>query len=154
MKQLNDSSVIISALETYRLDPKHSLREIIRYYEPVTMDSETGKPKSAREYPNRYFVMLYNAEINDGKQMSERKNERIWRDWVDAQFIHAISPNVYRTFDEARQAFAWFDEAGNWRSIFSSYERAAITNIGSFVMYFLGKSLKKKSVITQFYTHF
>ena len=72
------------------------------------------------------------------------RNERQWRGWVDAKFIHAISPNVYRTYGEAYDAFKWFEEAGNWQSIFSSYERSAIIYIGSLAMYFLGKSLKKK----------
>jgi hypothetical protein len=73
LKQLNDSSVIISALETFRLDPSHSLQEIVRYYEPVVLDlDEKGKPRG-KEYPNKYFVMLYNDKLTDGKEMNERK---------------------------------------------------------------------------------
>lgn len=69
-KQLNDSTVIISALETYRLDPSKSLRQISTYFEPVKIDND---PKANAEYMNKYFVMLYNSKTSDGKDVSDRK---------------------------------------------------------------------------------
>ena len=35
------------------------------------------------------------------------KEEREWRMWVDRVFVHVISPNVYRTYDEALETFHW-----------------------------------------------
>jgi hypothetical protein len=67
---LNDSSVIISALETYRLDPSHSLKDILKFYEPMESIEVNKKTK---EYPNRHFVMLYSDKITDGKDVSQRK---------------------------------------------------------------------------------
>ena len=72
------------------------------------------------------------------------RDEREWRQWVDSKFVHVISPNVYRTYKEALDAFNWFDETGDWKSMFNSLERSSIIYIGSLAMYFLGKSLKKK----------
>ncbi len=72
--------MIISALDTFRLDPKHSLREIVRYFDPVEVEAENGKSK-AKEYPNRYFVMLYNEQISDGKALSERKYASFFFYW-------------------------------------------------------------------------
>lgn len=55
-----------------------------------------------------------------------------------------FSPNVYRTPSEALAAFRWFDKAGNWESLFSSWERTFIIHVGAAAMYFIGKKLKKK----------
>ena len=38
----------------------------------------------------------------------------------------------------------WFDKAGNWESLFSSWERTVIIYLGAAAMYFIGKKLKKK----------
>ena len=65
-KQLIDSSVIVSAMETYRLDPSFSLKEIVKYFEPIDRDGKL-------EYNNKYFVMLYNENLKEGKTTSERK---------------------------------------------------------------------------------
>ena len=70
LKQLNDSTVIISALETYRLDPSKPLQQISAYYEPLNIESED---KTKQDYMNKYFVMLYNQDLYDGKDISERK---------------------------------------------------------------------------------
>jgi microsomal prostaglandin-E synthase 2 len=36
--------------------------------------------------------------------------ERQWRKWADEVLVHTLSPNVYRTKEEALQAFNWFSE--------------------------------------------
>lgn len=141
--QLNDSSVIISALETYRLDPSHSLREIVRYFEPVEFDAK-GNRQSQVDVSNRYFVMLYNDKVVEGKSNSERKLEREWRSWVDSKFVHVISPNCYRTLGEAIDTFRWFEKAGEWEKEFNSFERFCMVYVGSFVMYLISMKLKKK----------
>ncbi len=55
-----------------------------------------------------------------------------------------FSPNVYRTPKEALQAFEWFDKAGDWDQHFSSWERYLVIYLGAFVMWIIGKRLKKR----------
>ncbi len=69
------------------------------------------------------------------------REERKWREWVDSNLVHMISPNVYRTPSEALQAFRWFNEVGEWDKIFSAWERFCVLYVGSTAMYFLGKVL-------------
>lgn len=38
------------------------------------------------------------------------REEVKWRRWADETLVHTLSPNVYRTTDEALQAFNWFSE--------------------------------------------
>ncbi len=65
--------MIISALETYRLDSSHSLKEIITYYQPIVFDSKDMAPI---EMNNKYFVMLYNDDVSDRKSLVDRKYTR------------------------------------------------------------------------------
>ena len=55
----------MSALETYRLDSSHSLKEIVRYFEPQF--------EGQVEMNNKYFVMLYNDNVSDRKSLVDRK---------------------------------------------------------------------------------
>lgn len=41
------------------------------------------------------------------------REERKWRKWVDDEFVHTLSPNVYRTLDEAYKTFNWFSEVSS-----------------------------------------
>lgn len=41
------------------------------------------------------------------------REEIKWRRWADETLVHTLSPNVYRTTDEALQAFNWFSEVSN-----------------------------------------
>ena len=66
-----------------------------------------------------------------------------WRKWVDSSLVHMLSPNIYRTFKEAYQAFEYFSEVGN----FGSVERFFAINCGAIFMYVLSKSLKKRFVL-------
>lgn len=38
------------------------------------------------------------------------RDERKWRKWADEVLVHTLSPNVYRTLDEAYKTFNWFSE--------------------------------------------
>ncbi len=52
---MNDSSVIISVLETFlenRMDP---LSKILAYY--PSMESKNKRGKTVYEFPNKYFIM-------------------------------------------------------------------------------------------------
>jgi microsomal prostaglandin-E synthase 2 len=55
-----------------------------------------------------------------------------------------LSPNVYRTFSEALQAFNYFSDVGEWEQNFSDTERKMVIYVGAFVMYFVGKMLKRR----------
>lgn len=81
--------------------------------------------------------------------MIKKRLERDWRKWVDSNFIHVISPNVYRTFSEALDAFEWFDKAGDWANLFNTFERYSVYYLGSVIMYLLSTKLKKKLVFTK-----
>lgn len=41
------------------------------------------------------------------------RDEVKWREWADRKLVHVLSPNVYRTTDEALQSFEWFSEVSN-----------------------------------------
>ena len=75
------------------------------------------------------------------------REERKIRIWVDTVFVHLISPNVYRTMSESLDTFRWFSEAGDWETNFSTFQRMSIIYIGGFVMYFVGKKLRRKWVL-------
>lgn len=45
--------------------------------------------------------------------ISNSREEKQWREWADNELVHTLSPNVYRTRDEALQAFNWFSEVSN-----------------------------------------
>ena len=64
--------MIVSALQTYRLDDSHSLKEIVKYFEPVEVDNY-GNKLSSLDFHNKYFVMLYNEKISENKTFSERR---------------------------------------------------------------------------------
>jgi microsomal prostaglandin-E synthase 2 len=63
---------------------------------------------------------------------------------VDDVFVHVLSPNVYRTREEAFESFNWFSEAGEWEKHFPVWERSVIIFVGAWAMYFIGNRLKKK----------
>lgn len=56
----------------------------------------------------RYFLML-NDRMN-GRTVKDIMDERKWRKWADQVLVHTLSPNVYRTKEEALQSFEWFSE--------------------------------------------
>jgi len=45
---------------------------------------------------------------------------------------------------ESLEAFRWFDKAGNWESLFSSWERTLVIYTGAFVMWMVARKLKKR----------
>ena len=83
-----------------------------------------------------YILLVFVSAL-----FSPCREEREWREWVDAKLVHAIPPNIYRTPSEALQAFDYISRAsGN----FTAVERVAAKYVGAVSMYFLSKSLKKK----------
>nr|CAG4646369.1 EOG090X08KD [Macrothrix elegans] len=140
-QQLNDSTAIISILASYFQNGSNDLSEISRFYPEIQVQEDNGKSKS--EIMNRYFLMFGEKELN--KEESERiAMERKWRLWSDNVLMHTLSPNIYRTWEEALEAFRMFSQAGNWDQIFSYWDRQIIIYLGAFVMYLVGKRLKKR----------
>ena len=67
-QQINDSSVIISALRSLMLG-QDSIEQILGYYPEMTMQGADGKEE--KEYVNRYFIM--HKVATDKKSMDREK---------------------------------------------------------------------------------
>lgn len=59
-----------------------------------------------------------------------------------------ISPNVYRTADEALETFEWFSDAGEWDQNFPKWERNMMVYVGAAAMWLISKRLKKRHNLT------
>lgn len=138
--QLNDSSMIVSALSTFFMEKDSNLFDVLKFY-PTVMYKEDGYEKT--EILNRYFLMCQDKDL-DEKTKEALALERKWRKWVDDTFVHVLSPNVYRTKEEAFETFHWFSKAGDWEKHFSEWERTAVIYVGAYAMWFIGKRLKKR----------
>lgn len=140
-QQLNDSTMIISALKSYLLDKRVGLQNIVDFYPNIAYHDDQGERKV--EIFNRYFLMLQ-EELPNEETRKQFMQEVKWRRWADETLVHMLSPNVYRTTDEALQAFNWFSEVGEWDKLFSQWERLLVIYVGAYAMYFIGKKLKKR----------
>lgn len=72
------------------------------------------------------------------------REEHRWRKWADNVLVHSLSPNVYRSVEEAFQAFNWFSKVGQWEENFALWERLLIIYVGALAMWGISKRLKKK----------
>ncbi|XP_071452329.1 prostaglandin E synthase 2 [Hetaerina americana] len=140
-QQMNDSSVIISALTTYLHDQHQNLSDILNFYPSVSFTEDGGKVKT--EVMNRYFLMFQDS-MPLGRTNEALGEERKWRKWADEVLVHTLSPNVYRTFDESLQSFKWFSEVGEWERLFPAWECYLIVYLGALAMWAIGKRLKKR----------
>ncbi|XP_046401099.1 prostaglandin E synthase 2 [Ischnura elegans] len=140
-QQMNDSSVIISALTTYLNDQHQNLTDILNFYPPVSFSEPDGKVKT--EVMNRYFLM-FQESLPPGRTNESLGEERKWRKWADDVLVHTLSPNVYRTLGESLQSFKWFSQVGEWERLFSSWECYLIVYVGALAMWIIGKRLKKR----------
>ncbi|CAH4038763.1 prostaglandin E synthase 2 [Pieris brassicae] len=139
-QQLLDSTAIISVLETYLRDKPMPLRDIIKYYPATRYTNDSGK--EVTDITNKYFVML-NSATSEKKKMIEME-ERDWRKWADSVLVHTLSPNVYRTTEEAIETFKWFEVVGGWRESFPAWEVALMVYGGAAAMWMISKRLKKR----------
>ncbi|KAK6194700.1 hypothetical protein SNE40_000283 [Patella caerulea] len=137
--QLNESSVIISLLESYLTNPSFKIDQLKSFYPCI--ESKEGR-KTVYDFPNRYFIMF--GEKEPKTTPDARKSERTWRFWADDHLVHMLSPNVYRTPSEALATFRYFSEVGEWEKNFSTLERLTVIYVGASVMYLIGKLLKRK----------
>nr|CAG4647171.1 EOG090X08KD [Megafenestra aurita] len=140
-QQLNDSSMIISTLASLMADPEQGLLKIVKYYPQVDFQGTDGK--KGTEIMNRYFLMFGDKEPA-GRSKESLLEERRWRKWSDDVLMHTLSPNIYRSWNEALEAFNMFSKNGDWERIFSSWERNVVIYVGAAVMYLVGKRLKKR----------
>ena len=111
--------------------------------------SATYKPKKVEdELVNRYFLMIGDVDPAKYERIDPPlAQERRWRRWVDESFVHVISPNIYRTYNEALDSFNYFSEVGEWEKNFSKWERTLVIHFGAMVMYLVSKRLKKKYIL-------
>jgi microsomal prostaglandin-E synthase 2 len=138
--QLNDSSMIISAISSLMVDPaKSDIEEMVKFY-PVT--NFTDVYGTIYDIANKYFLMFQDKKPKESKETFDE--ERKWRSWADNHLVHLISPNVYRTYSEARETFEWFSEVGQWSSYFPEWERNLMVQVGTFAMWLISKRLTKK----------
>ena len=138
--QVNDSSVIVSALYSLLVDSENQELDKIMDCYPTIKYVDDGVEKT--EIQNKYFLMYNEAKVQRSKE--DIVEERRWRKWVDDELVHSLSPNVYRTPAEALAAFQWFSQVGGWEDVFSTWERYLVVYFGAAVMWLLSKRLKKR----------
>nr|BAE87127.1 unnamed protein product [Macaca fascicularis] len=137
-QQLNDSSVIISALKTYLVSGQ-PLEEIITYYPAMKAVNDQGK--EVTEFGNKYWLMLNEKEAQQVYSGKEARTEEMkWRQWADDWLVHLISPNVYRTPTEALASFDYIVREGK----FGAVEGAVAKYMGAAAMYLISKRLKSR----------
>ena len=73
--QLNDSSVIISAIESYLRMPTKTFRNISKLYQSIVEKNEKGK--LIFNYPNKYFLAepLFNDQLDPTKEVQKEKTK-------------------------------------------------------------------------------
>uniref|UniRef100_K7GHQ3 Prostaglandin E synthase 2 n=1 Tax=Pelodiscus sinensis TaxID=13735 RepID=K7GHQ3_PELSI len=139
LQQLNDSSMIISAIKTYLVSRKKSLEEIVSFY--PAMKSVNEKGKEVMEYGNKYWLMLDDMETQHMYPIKEARVEEMkWREWADNWLVHLISPNVYRTPREALASFDYIVREGK----FGTMEGFFAKYMGAIAMFFISKRLKTR----------
>ncbi|XP_028664421.1 prostaglandin E synthase 2 [Erpetoichthys calabaricus] len=137
--QINDSSVIISVLKTYMVSKEKNLGQIISFFPEMRSKNEKGK--EIVEYNNRHWVMLDEAEAELLYPVKNSRKEEIkWRQWADDWLVHLISPNVYRSPQEALASFDYIVQEGK----FGTVEGFCAKYVGAAAMYFISKRLKNK----------
>jgi microsomal prostaglandin-E synthase 2 len=55
LQQLNDSSLIVSLLQSYLLDKTQTVKKLQSFY--PQLESKNARGKTVYEYPNKYFIM-------------------------------------------------------------------------------------------------
>jgi len=142
--QLNDSSVIISALSSYMLDDGgRSLRDILDEYSPTKICDNEGKEKEIVK--NRHDLIINNQTLNAEQQQS-LLTEKEWRIWTDEFLVHLISPNVYRTLRESYDSFDYHVSLGKFHG---TWEGTVAKYGGALAMWIISKRLKKRHCVNE-----
>lgn len=66
-----------------------------------------------------------------------------WRQWADDWLVHLISPNVYRTTNEALASFDYIVREGK----FGTFEGFFAKYVGAVAMFVISKRLKSRYVV-------
>ncbi|XP_051964771.1 prostaglandin E synthase 2 isoform X1 [Xyrauchen texanus] len=137
--QINDSSVIISALKTYLVSKERTISQILSCYPEMKSKNDSGK--DVTEFGNKYWVMVNNVDADRlYPEKNSRKEEIKWRKWADDWLVHLISPNVYRTPTEALASFDYIVREGK----FGTFEGFFAKYFGAAAMWIISKRLKNK----------
>ncbi|KAF4532122.1 hypothetical protein B566_EDAN004128 [Ephemera danica] len=91
-QQLNDSTMIISALTSFMNDQQSGLSAAVHCYPTISSKDEDGNIKT--DIMNKYFLM-FQDNIPKGYTKESLNEERKWRKWADDVLVHALSPNRY-----------------------------------------------------------
>ncbi|XP_033339571.1 prostaglandin E synthase Su(P) [Megalopta genalis] len=138
---LNDSSMIISLIASHLKDNSQKIEELMNYYPSIAMHDKDDKLRY--EILNKYYLM-YTDKFPKNENFDDIIEERKWRKWADDILVHSLSPNVYRTLDEAYHTFNWFSNVGRWKEYFPAWERFIMINVGALAMWMISKRLKKR----------
>ena len=89
--QLNDSSMIISAIESYLRMPTKIFKNVSQLYQPAIEKDEKGK--LVFNYPNKYFLVepLVNERIDPNKQVQTEKSKNDAQDAIPSTKIDPSS---------------------------------------------------------------
>jgi len=136
--QINDSSLIISALSSFIINDEVSLADTLEKY-PWTVEID-DKGKEKKTIMNRHYVSTVRQDYAPEVE-SRIKEEAKWRAWVDDYLVHLISPNVYRTMYESYQAFDYHVSQGKFQG---TWEGTVAKYGGAIAMYGVSKILKKR----------
>nr|XP_002128139.1 prostaglandin E synthase 2 isoform X2 [Ciona intestinalis] len=136
--ELRDSSLIISILSSYIINEGMNITELLKRYPTTTVVGEDGKSK--QETLNKHWLISDEADLATVEN-DARKEEAEWRFWADDYLVHLISPNVYRTYREAYQAFDYHVKQGRFNG---TWEGVVAKYLGSIAMWGIAKRLKTK----------
>ena len=87
--------------------------------------------------PSAIALRKRNGTSRDG---AAKTKELKWMRWVDDRFVHVVTPNIYRTWQEAFTSFDYITERGN----FNFFERQAVRVSGAVSMYLIAHNVLKK----------
>ncbi|RCN27037.1 glutaredoxin, partial [Ancylostoma caninum] len=135
-----DSVLIVSKLATFLRNSDRELSSIDGDYPMI--EALNDKNEFVKCYPQKYVV--YPSKTQKSEEIAADREERQWREWVDGNFIHLISPNVYRSLSESLETFKWFSEYGEWDRMFTYSGRLLATYVGAFMMWLIAKRLKRR----------
>jgi len=74
------------------------------------------------------------------KSKAYLEREEKWMKWIDDRFVHVLTPNIYRTWNEALRSFDYITQRGN----FGYFERESARWVGAASMYVIAHRVLKK----------
>ncbi|KRX75858.1 Epoxide hydrolase 1 [Trichinella sp. T6] len=105
--QINDSSVIISFLQSYMLNPNADLHTILSAYPSSLIKGDDNKMQLVS--PNKYFLMIPEKQQH-------------------------VNEEILKTMKESLKAFQWFSDVSDWRNTFHTWERLTAVYLGATVI--------------------